>query len=162
MVVFVFGYVFVMRILYKLSRLLANWLTVVLTGVGKKEKELEETIIQLKSEQFKISPQDEFAKYMRIDRKINQLNGEHSQLVKERNGKLSRRRRMLSAICIALLVICHIAFLVTYRKEPVTVLPVEWFHPLNSILAFPTGIAGAVGLPCWIVTSNNIISMVLF
>ena len=32
-------------------------LTVILTGVGKKEKELEETIIQLKSEQFKISPQ---------------------------------------------------------------------------------------------------------
>ncbi|CAH3191667.1 unnamed protein product [Porites evermanni] len=162
MVVFVFAYVLVMKILYKLSRLVADWLAAISTGVAKRENELKETIIQLKSDQLKISVQDEFAKYMRIDRKVNQLNREHSQLAKERTVKLSWRQRILKAICIGLLGMCHLAFLFMYRKDPVTVLPVEWFYPLNSILAFPTGVSGAIGLPCWIITSNTIISMTLF
>lgn len=38
--------------------------------------------------------------------------------------------------------VCHIAFLIKYRRVPVTVLPEEWFYPVNAILAFPTGMAG--------------------
>jgi len=133
-----------------------------LTRIDKREKEIKDTIIQLKNDQLKISAQDEFAKYMRLDRKINQLNGEHSRLVKQRSDKLTRRRRMSTALCSGLLVVCHITFLFTYRKEPVAVLPVEWFYSLNSILAFPTGAAGVIGLPCWIITSNSIISAALF
>ena len=34
------------------------------------------------------------------------------------------------------------AFVFVYRKEPVVLLPVQWFYPLNRILAFPTGIPG--------------------
>ena len=34
------------------------------------------------------------------------------------------------------------AFVFVYRKEPVVLLPVQWFYPLNRILAFPTGILG--------------------
>jgi len=117
--------------------------------------------MQLKSEQLKISAQDEFAQYMRLQRQLNKLNEEFSQLVKQRGSKVSRRRKILTVILLGVMAACHIAFLVTYRKDPVVVLPVEWFHPLNSILAFPTGIAGAIGLPCWIVTSNKIISTVL-
>ena len=38
--------------------------------------------------------------------------------------------------------VCHIAFLIKYRRVPVTVLPEEWFYPVTAILAFPTGMAG--------------------
>ena len=40
--------------------------------------------------------------------------------------------------------VCHIAFLIKYRRVPVTVLPEEWFYPVNAILAFPTGMAGKI------------------
>lgn len=161
MLVLVFCYVLMMRILYKLSRLLVDWLAGILIGADKRMKEIEETIIQLKANQSKIRAQDEFAKYVRLERKINQLTGEHSELVKKRNSKFSGRRMILRAVCTGLLVVGHIAFLIRYRKEPVAFLPKEWFYPLNSILAFPTDIAGAVGLPCWVITSNNIISKTL-
>ncbi|XP_020601061.1 tail-anchored protein insertion receptor WRB-like isoform X2 [Orbicella faveolata] len=161
MVVFVFLYVFLMRILYKTFRLLAEWLPGVWMGEEQNQQHLRGTIMQLKSEQLRISAQDEFARYMRLQRQINKLSEELSQLVKQRGGKVSRRRKILTAIFMGILAVCHMAFLFTYRKDPVVVLPAEWFHPLNSILAFPTGITGAIGLPCWIVTSNKIISTVL-
>lgn len=83
-------------------------------------------------------------------------------LVKQRSEKITVRSKILTAIFMGLLGVCHMAFVFVYRKEPVVLLPVQWFYPLNRILAFPTGIPGAVGLPCWIVTSNKIISTVLF
>lgn len=82
--------------------------------------------------------------------------------MKQRSEKILQIRKILTVIFMGLLGICQITFLMLYRKEPVVLLPVEWFYPLNTILAFPTGIPGAVGLPCWIVTSNKIISTVLF
>ncbi|KAL9968920.1 hypothetical protein ACROYT_G021070 [Oculina patagonica] len=145
-----------------MSGILAEWLPGVLTGEEQNTKHVRDTIIQLKSEQLRISAQDEFARYMRLQRQINKLSEELSQLVKQRASKILRRRKILTAICMGLLAACHIAFLFTYRKDPVVVLPVEWFHPLNTILAFPTGIVGAIGLPCWIITSNKIISSVLY
>ncbi|KAJ7385804.1 hypothetical protein OS493_013838 [Desmophyllum pertusum] len=126
------------------------------------EKHMKDRIIQMKSEQVMISAQDEYARYIRLQRQINKLTEELSQLVKQRSEKATRRRKILTAICMGLLALCHISFLLTYRKDPVIVLPMEWFHPLNTILAFPTGVAGAIGLPCWIITSNKIISTVLF
>lgn len=82
--------------------------------------------------------------------------------MKQRSEKITVRSKILTAIFMGLLGVCHMAFVFVYRKEPVVLLPVQWFYPLNRILAFPTGIPGAVGLPCWIVTSNKIISTVLF
>ncbi|RMX58490.1 hypothetical protein pdam_00010772 [Pocillopora damicornis] len=162
MVVFVLAYVFVMRILYKSSGFLADWLPRLLMSKEQNGSHLKDTIIQLKDEQMKISAQDEFARYMRLERKIKKLNEELSQIVKQRSEKITVRSKILTAIFMGLLGVCHMAFVFVYRKEPVVLLPVQWFYPLNRILAFPTGIPGAVGLPCWIVTSNKIISTVLF
>lgn len=162
MVVFVLAYVFVMRILYKSSGFLADWLPRLLMSKEQNGSHLKDTIIQLKNEQMKISAQDEFAQYMRLERKIKKLNEELSQIVKQRSEKITVRSKILTAIFMGLLGVCHMAFVFVYRKEPVVLLPVQWFYPLNRILAFPTGIPGAVGLPCWIVTSNKIISTVLF
>nr|XP_058967083.1 guided entry of tail-anchored proteins factor 1-like isoform X2 [Pocillopora verrucosa] len=162
MVVFVLAYVFVMRILYKSSGFLADWLPRLLMSKEQNGSHLKDTIIQLKNEQMKISAQDEFARYMRLERKIKKLNEELSQIVKQRSEKITVRSKILTAIFMGLLGVCHMAFVFVYRKEPVVLLPVQWFYPLNRILAFPTGIPGAVGLPCWIVTSNKIISTVLF
>lgn len=162
MVVFVLAYVFVMRILYKSSGFLADWLPRLLISKEQNGSHLKDTIIQLKNEQMKISAQDEFARYMRLERNIKKLNEELSQIVKQRSEKITVRSKILTAIFMGLLGVCHMAFVLVYRKEPVVLLPVQWFYPLNRILAFPTGIPGAVGLPCWIVTSNKIISTVLF
>lgn len=98
---------------------------------------------------------------MRLDRKINKLSEERSKLAKHTSDKLSYTRKILQAICIGILGVCHIVFLIKYRRVPVTVLPEEWFYPVNAILAFPTGMAGAIGLPCWIVASNSIISRMI-
>ncbi|PFX28738.1 tail-anchored protein insertion receptor WRB-like isoform X1 [Stylophora pistillata] len=162
MVLFVFVYVFVMRILYKSSGFLADWLPRLLMSKRQNKSHVKDTITELKNEQIKINAQDEFAQYMRLDRKIKKLTEELSQTVKQRSEKILQIRKILTVIFMGLLGICHITFLMLYRKEPVVLLPVEWFYPLNTILAFPTGIPGAVGLPCWIVTSNKIISTVLF
>ncbi|CAH3120932.1 unnamed protein product [Pocillopora meandrina] len=162
MVVFVLAYVFVMRILYKSSGFLADWLPRLLMSKEQNGSHLKDTIIQLKNEQMKISAQDEFARYIRLEREIKKLNEKLSQIVKQRSEKITVRSKILTAIFMGLLGVCHMAFVFVYRKEPVVLLPVQWFYPLNRILAFPTGIPGAVGLPCWIVTSNKIISTVLF
>ncbi|XP_068698047.1 guided entry of tail-anchored proteins factor 1-like [Montipora capricornis] len=158
LLLFVFIYVFLMRIVYKLSRVLADWLAGFLTAADRREMEIKDVIIVLKNDQSKIRPQDEFAKYMRLDRKINQLTEDLSRLAKQTSDKLAYTRRILALICFGILGICHLVFLMKYRMQPVAVLPVEWFYPINSILAFPAGVAGAIGLPCWIVASNSIIS----
>lgn len=161
MLVFVFMYVLLVRIVYKLSGVLTKWLAGFLIAVDKREAEITDMIIQLKNDQSKLKPQDEFANYMRLDRKINKLTEERSKLAKHTGDKLSYTRKILQTICIGILGVCHIAFLIKYRRVPVTVLPEKWFYPVNAILAFPTGMAGAIGLPCWIVVSNNIISRMI-
>nr|XP_058967082.1 guided entry of tail-anchored proteins factor 1-like isoform X1 [Pocillopora verrucosa] len=103
MVVFVLAYVFVMRILYKSSGFLADWLPRLLMSKEQNGSHLKDTIIQLKNEQMKISAQDEFARYMRLERKIKKLNEELSQIVKQRSEKITVRSKILTAIFMGLL-----------------------------------------------------------
>ncbi|XP_027056255.1 tail-anchored protein insertion receptor WRB-like isoform X1 [Pocillopora damicornis] len=104
MVVFVLAYVFVMRILYKSSGFLADWLPRLLMSKEQNGSHLKDTIIQLKDEQMKISAQDEFARYMRLERKIKKLNEELSQIVKQRSEKITVRSKILTAIFMGLLI----------------------------------------------------------
>jgi len=51
-----------------------------------------------------------------------------------------------------------ISLLVTMSSTPLLTFPAAWFSPLNKMLAFPTGIPGAVGLGSWVGISNSVIS----
>ncbi|XP_032227497.1 guided entry of tail-anchored proteins factor 1 isoform X2 [Nematostella vectensis] len=101
---------------------------------------------------------DEFARFVRLKRKIDKVSEDLIEKAKSRNEKIGKQQRSLKGIFLMCLFAVHIVFLVTYRKTPIVQLPEPWFSPLHSIISFPTGTIGAIGLPFWMVTCNQIVS----
>uniref|UniRef100_A0A8D2PHP8 Guided entry of tail-anchored proteins factor 1 n=1 Tax=Zosterops lateralis melanops TaxID=1220523 RepID=A0A8D2PHP8_ZOSLA len=117
----------------------------------------------MKQELATISMMDEFARYARLERRINKMtdklktHGTVPCLLPFPKGKkhflflksiLSRAALMISLIW-------------KYYSEPVTVLPSKWLAPLERLVAFPTGVAGGVGITCWLVVCNKVVAIML-
>jgi len=48
-----------------------------------------------------------------------------------------------------------------YYSVPVAVVPSKWITPLDRLVAFPTRVAGGVGITCWILVCNKVVAIVL-
>ncbi|KXJ17073.1 Tail-anchored protein insertion receptor WRB [Exaiptasia diaphana] len=157
MTVFVFVYVFTIRAIYKVLSKLSGKICNQYCQWSPEEQALIEEQKCLIVDQQQINPQDEFPKYARLQRKIDGIKEKIKNYESTRKESMGRYK-MLSKIGVLVFVIgIHLSFLVTFRKEPVIVLPQHWFFPFQKVLSFPTAIPGALGLPCWMVTCNKLI-----
>ncbi|RWS25728.1 tryptophan-rich protein-like protein [Leptotrombidium deliense] len=94
---------------------------------------LRKQIKELRLELGNISMLNEFAKYTRIQRKVD---------------KMSEELKSESKIALGLIM----AYLMwNYRNTPLLVLSSNIFYPFGAILSFPTGIEGAIGITPWLV-----------
>ncbi|XP_069134257.1 guided entry of tail-anchored proteins factor 1-like isoform X1 [Argopecten irradians] len=118
--------------------------------VSDEELNLRSQVKELKTEQDTISMTDEFAKYAKIQRRIDKLMSQ----VKESNSTRMQKSSMLSLfVRIGIYVtqaITMLTLVFQYRNEPLLMFPSEWFYPLQKFVALPTGIPGGLGIACWI------------
>ncbi|NWT58527.1 WRB protein, partial [Erythrocercus mccallii] len=129
---------------------------------AEQESQMRAEIQTMKQELATISMMDEFARYARLERKINKMtdklktHGTVPCLLLFPKGKtFSVSENILSRAALM------ISLIWKYYSEPVTVLPSKWLAPLERLVAFPTGVAGGVGITCWLVVCNKVVAIML-
>ncbi|KAG8450201.1 hypothetical protein GDO86_002731 [Hymenochirus boettgeri] len=126
------------------------------------EYSMRSEIQSMRQELSTISMMDEFAKYARLERKINKLTDQLKTHVKSRTAQLSKIKWVVSIVFYVSQAALMISLIWKYYLEPVTVLPSKWITPLERLVAFPTGIAGGVGITCWLVVCNKVVAILLY
>uniref|UniRef100_A0A8C0VCE1 Guided entry of tail-anchored proteins factor 1 n=1 Tax=Cyanistes caeruleus TaxID=156563 RepID=A0A8C0VCE1_CYACU len=96
----------------------------------------------MKQELATISMMDEFARYARLERKINKMTDKLKTHVKARTAQLAKIKWVINIVFYILQAALMISLIWKYYSEPVTVLPSKWLAPLERLVAFPTGVAG--------------------
>ncbi|KAM4701684.1 guided entry of tail-anchored proteins factor 1 [Discoglossus pictus] len=129
---------------------------------AEQELQMRSEIQNMKKELSSFSMMDEFARYARLERKINKMTDKLKTHVKARTAQLSKIKWVVSIIFYMLQAALMITLIWKYYAEPVTVLPSKWIAPLERLVAFPTGIAGAVGITCWLVVCNKVVAIMLY
>ncbi|BFZ09471.1 hypothetical protein BsWGS_12510 [Bradybaena similaris] len=124
------------------------------------EMNSREEIKRLKEEQSQLSVTDEFVRYAKLQRQVDKL---MSQIKEKGNERKQYVYYLRLGVTVGIYVL-HAALVLTmmfvYRETPLLSLDPSWVSPLTSVVAFPTGIPGAVGLGCWLFVSNSVIHRV--
>ncbi|NXI05309.1 WRB protein, partial [Pachycephala philippinensis] len=128
---------------------------------AEQESQMRAEIQTMKQELATISMMDEFARYARLERKINKMTDKlktHGTVpcllpFPKRKTLSGSEKHSRAALMISLIW--------KYYSEPVTVLPSKWLAPLERLVAFPTGVAGGVGITCWLVVCNKVVAIML-
>ncbi|NWY36658.1 WRB protein, partial [Sylvia atricapilla] len=138
---------------------------------AEQESQMRAEIQTMKQELATISMMDEFARYARLERKINKMtdklktHGTVPCLLPFPKGKKKHFLFLKSILSRAFLLPFQAALMISliwkYYSEPVTVLPSKWLAPLERLVAFPTGVAGGVGITCWLVVCNKVVAIML-
>ncbi|KAM4047222.1 guided entry of tail-anchored proteins factor 1 isoform 3-T3 [Anomaloglossus baeobatrachus] len=133
------------------------------------EQQMRADIQSMRQELSSISMMDEFARYARLERKINKMTDKLKTHVKARTAQLAKIKWVVSIVFYVLQAALMISLIWKYYSEPVTVLPSKWIAPLERLVAFPTGVAGngsntlsGVGITCWLVVCNKVVAIMLY
>ncbi|XP_016298892.1 tail-anchored protein insertion receptor WRB isoform X2 [Sinocyclocheilus anshuiensis] len=125
------------------------------------EMEMRMEIQNMKMELSTVSMMDEFARYARLERKINKMTDQLKTLVKSRTAQQAKMKWIVNIVFYILQAALMISLILKYYAEPVTVVPSKWIAPLERLVAFPSGIAGGVGITCWLVVCNKVVAIIL-
>ncbi|KAJ8027108.1 Tail-anchored protein insertion receptor WRB [Holothuria leucospilota] len=124
---------------------------------GEQELHLQAELRKLKEEQDRIDIKDEFAKHAKLQRKMNKVTDELKSI---RNSKFKRHLIIQWGVTIFLHFVhklCYLMVIWSLREKPVIQMKYEWTWPIGSILAFPCGQPGAIGITWWVVASSLVI-----
>ena len=105
---------------------------------------------RLEMEQKSISMQNEFAKYSKLQRRINTFSSKICEIKKSRSLFLTQISYTLKSIIYAIYMVLMFCIFYFYNSESIVVLPKTWFPYLRYVLAIPTGKEGAIGFPVWV------------
>lgn len=119
------------------------------------EQQLVQQIKELRKEQSKISMMDNFAVHAKIQRRINKIEMDLSNISDERTtNKLTLQLaiRLGSRVMIAL---CMLFIILFYKNTPVYVFPNNFnFFPLNNLISYPNVEPGSVSVHAWLMVTN--------
>ncbi|KAK3583930.1 hypothetical protein CHS0354_033716 [Potamilus streckersoni] len=126
-------------------------------SITDEELNLRSQLRDLKMEQGSISITDEFARYMKLQRKINSF----TDAIKKFDSTRTKQMMMLTVGVKTGIYVLHglimVSLTLAYKNEPLLQLPWEWFTPINKLVAFPTGVPGGVGVTCWILVCSSVV-----
>ncbi|XP_033105304.1 tail-anchored protein insertion receptor WRB-like [Anneissia japonica] len=125
--------------------------------VSSKELDLQTSLLDLQSEKDQVDVKEEFAKYAKIERKINKV---VTELKEARNARRFDIFKVSWILNLAGKFLCAVGFVImiwSYRTSPLVTLKEEWLFPLAGILAFPTGQSGSIGITCWVLICKIVI-----
>ncbi|XP_077654215.1 guided entry of tail-anchored proteins factor 1-like [Urocitellus parryii] len=103
-----------------------------------------------------VNKMDEFARYARLEWKINKMVDQLKTYVKARTAQLAKIKRFLSVAFCTLQATLMMSLIWKYYSAPVTVVLRKWITPLDLLVAFPARTAGAVGIISWILVCNKL------
>ncbi|XP_041734490.1 guided entry of tail-anchored proteins factor 1 isoform X1 [Coregonus clupeaformis] len=134
-------------------------LSKVLQNDAEQERDMRAEIQEMKKEHNSVSMMDEFARYARLERKINKMTDKLKTHVKSRTAQQAKMKWMVNIGFYILQAALMISLIWKYYADPVTVVPSKWIAPLERLVAFPSGVAGGVGITCWLVVCNKVVSI---
>ncbi|XP_024782733.3 guided entry of tail-anchored proteins factor 1 isoform X1 [Gorilla gorilla gorilla] len=146
----------------RLKAVVASWLmSRVLQKDAEQESQMRAEIQDMKQELSTVNMMDEFARYARLERKINKMTDKLKTHVKARTAQLAKIKWVISVAFYVLQAALMISLIWKYYSVPVAVVPSKWITPLDRLVAFPTRVAGGVGITCWILVCNKVVAIVL-
>ncbi|KAL2096560.1 hypothetical protein ACEWY4_008708 [Coilia grayii] len=155
----VLGSVFLCNLVKTLLPSLSSFLSRVLQKDAEQEMEMRTQIQDMKKELSTISMMDEFARYARLERKINKMTNMLKTHVKSRTAHQAKMKWIVNIVFYILQAALMISLIWKYYADPVTVVPSKWIAPLERLVAFPSGVAGGVGITCWLVVCNKVVAI---
>uniref|UniRef100_A0A8D1E256 Guided entry of tail-anchored proteins factor 1 n=4 Tax=Suina TaxID=35497 RepID=A0A8D1E256_PIG len=133
----------------------------VLQKDAEQESQMRAEIQDMKQELSTVNMMDEFARYARLERKINKMTDKLKTHVKARTAQLAKIKWVISVAFYILQAALMVSLIWKYYSVPVAVVPRKWITPLDRLVAFPTRVAGGVGITCWILVCNKVVAIVL-
>lgn len=134
-----------------------------LKGRASEAEDLRLEIADLKQQQSEISLVDEFAKHSKIGRRIN---AKTNTLKSMQQNQIWIKMKAYWYTKVAVYLLSIILFLV-YRYQPVLYFDISMYtdntviYILGYILAFPTGLPGAIGMPVSLFVCNRLVNQIL-
>ena len=158
---FIFILVILRSKIDNIARLLSPMLKWYLWSPDKKllKISLQSELALLLNEKKDVQMMDEFAKYSKLQRKIEKVKDKLHML---KSSMSSNYMSMYKKINWVIMLTCNIFFiylLYYYRYEPVLEFPTDLIYPqfLGKIIAFPIGKIGNVGCVFWILSCQSIV-----
>ncbi|ESO93599.1 hypothetical protein LOTGIDRAFT_119246 [Lottia gigantea] len=155
LVIFVFLLVVFFKILPSYSNWLSNKISREIFKLTDEELNLRAQAKDLKTEQESVSMADEFAKYMKLQRRIDKNLAEIKALGNPRQQNINYVKLGVKIGINVLHAITMLSIVIYYRAEPLVNFPSDWFIPFSRLVAMPTGISGGVGIGCWVLICNT-------
>ncbi|KAM4870762.1 guided entry of tail-anchored proteins factor 1-like [Urocitellus parryii] len=103
-----------------------------------------------------VNKMDEFARYARLEWKINKMVDQLKTYVKARTAQLAKIKIFFYVAFCTLQATLMMSLIWKYYSAPVTVVLRKWITPLDLLVAFPARTAGAVGIISWILVCNKL------
>ncbi|KAL7400919.1 hypothetical protein ABVT39_019929 [Epinephelus coioides] len=155
----VLGSVFLCNLMKTLLPTISSFLSKMVQKDAEQDSEMRAEIQEMKKEQASISMMDEFARYARLERKINKMTDKLKTHVKSRTAQQAKMKWVVNIVFYILQAALMISLIWKYYSDPVTVVPSKWIAPVERLVAFPTGVAGGVGITCWLVVCNKVVTL---
>ncbi|OXA36530.1 guided entry of tail-anchored proteins factor 1 [Folsomia candida] len=141
---------------------LSTWISTRFYRLTSKEADQVREIIQIRKEMGAMSMVDEFAKYAKLQRKLNQLTLDLESSGDCRKSIQTKIYRWTMGILSGLVAIIYLSLLgFVGTSTPVFVVPKTWYFPIQSILAYPSEVEGAISIPIWTLLTRNVISVLV-
>jgi len=125
------------------------------------KNELIKELAELLQQQKQISMQREFAKYSKLQRKINQISGRLSQLKENLNFSFTQIVWKCKIFIYVIYGLSMLTLQYFYLYEPVYVLPEGWFPFISRALQIPTAVKGGIGLPIWCLICRQVLKVIV-
>ncbi|XP_066513986.1 guided entry of tail-anchored proteins factor 1-like [Hoplias malabaricus] len=138
---------------------ISSFLSRVLQKDAAQEMEMRTEIQNMRLELSTINMMDEFARYARLERKINKTTDKLKTHVKSRTAQQAKMKWVVNIVFYILQAALMVSLIWKYYADPVTVLPSKWISPLERLVAFPSGVTGGVGITCWLVVCNKVVAI---
>ncbi|CAG6005780.1 guided entry of tail-anchored proteins factor 1 [Menidia menidia] len=151
--------VFLCNLMKALLPSISSFLSKMVQKDADQESEMRSEIQDMKKEQASISMMDEFARYARLERKINKTTDKLKTHVKSRTAQQAKMKWVVNIVFYILQAALMISLIWKYYSDPVTVVPSRWIAPVERLVAFPTGVVGGVGITCWLVVCNKVVTL---
>uniref|UniRef100_A0A3Q2TDQ4 Guided entry of tail-anchored proteins factor 1 n=1 Tax=Fundulus heteroclitus TaxID=8078 RepID=A0A3Q2TDQ4_FUNHE len=135
--------VFLCNLMKILLPTISSFLSKMVQKDADQESEMRSEIQQMKKEQSSISMMDEFARYARLERKINKTTDKLKTHVQSRTAQQAKMKWVVNIVFYVLQAALMVSLIWKYYSDPVTVVPSKWIAPVERLVAFPTGVAGS-------------------
>lgn len=137
----------------------ALYLRVFHSSTDAKLRQLKKEVLAMKAELLKMSAQDQFAKWAKLQRSVDKGLADLEKLNSDvTSTKAAFSMKFNTAIW---LLTTGVQFFVGwwYRKSAVFYLPPGWFGPLEWWLSFPFAPAGSVSVGVWQMSCKRVIKI---